>query len=99
MGAERKSPEWIRAEYERRRVRHLVIIGSWTVYLLIVLWGRVLPGEHEFLYVFGGAIVFALVGIPNWRCPGCGHFFGRTLSESSCPACHAELGQGGRPRG
>src|SRR5262245_29705883 len=92
-----KSPEQIRGEYRRRRTLHLCLVAIWAVYLFVVIFGHVVPGEQVILYFFGGLTVLAVVDLLIWRCPNCGHSFGRSMGEPDCPICHSQFREGAPP--
>jgi hypothetical protein len=92
-----KSPTEIRAEYRRRHLIHLVLVALWTVYLPVMVFGGLVPEDQIMLYVFGGMAVLLPIDLINWRCPNCGHSFGRSFSEPDCPVCHAQFREGAPP--
>jgi rubrerythrin len=94
---EKMSPEQIRAAYRRRHGRHVLLMFLWVAYCIGLLWSNVVPDDMKAWFLFGGVVGFGAVAMVNWRCPNCGYQFGRTLSESECPACHAQFQEGAWP--
>ena len=78
-------------EYQRRWVQQLWITIIAVVYIGAVVITAGISTSVRAALVIGGAVVLAVMGARNWRCPNCNRPFGRTLWQARCPNCRVSF--------
>ena len=76
------------AAFRTRQRRHILMGIAWLAYGIAVLWTGWVPESQFLTWLVSGLVVFAILGLLNWRCPKCGTGLGKAISPFACPKCH-----------